>query len=277
MRQPASLDLSLVEGTVSGWILQGVQTLDAELGAASWSPFAIAIGSAAILRLIRVVTQDGKGVRWWALLHAVVTGYGSLATVWVSVAAAETLTGNPEPLRSILCQGPLTSVHRIIPAISMGYGLIDMIEGLGHGIDFILHGFATFTIMAYFCYYDVAEIIVPMLLMEISTIHLNFVHASFLSEKALAFNMGFFVLTFFTTRLFVCPYFWYGIYTTAHDNADNPISQACLPWHFQYVAFAFGMFFNVLNAFWAYKIVLKVKRKLSGAEKIAQSNALKDR
>lgn len=31
-----------------------------------------------------------------------------------------------------------------------------------------MHGFATFTIMAYFCEYDVGEIIVPMLLMEVS-------------------------------------------------------------------------------------------------------------
>jgi hypothetical protein len=32
-----------------------------------------------------------------------------------------------------------------------------------------MHGLATFTIMAYFCEYDVGEIIVPMLLMEVST------------------------------------------------------------------------------------------------------------
>jgi hypothetical protein len=32
-----------------------------------------------------------------------------------------------------------------------------------------MHGFATFTIMAYFCEFDVGEIIVPMLLMEVST------------------------------------------------------------------------------------------------------------
>jgi hypothetical protein len=137
MRQPPSLDLSLVEGTISGRILQAIQVLDEWGGAAEWSPFYIAIFSAVLLRTIKVVTKDCRGIRWWALLHAIVTGYGSLACLWVNIDAAEPLTGTSEPLRSFLCQGPLTSLHRIIPAISMGYGLIDMIEGLDHGLDFV--------------------------------------------------------------------------------------------------------------------------------------------
>jgi hypothetical protein len=39
-------------------------------------------------------------------------------------------------------------------------------------IQQILHGFATFTIMGYFCEVGVPEIIVPMLMMEVSIDHL---------------------------------------------------------------------------------------------------------
>jgi hypothetical protein len=51
--------------------------------------------------------------------------------------SSEALTGTAEPLRSILCHGPLTSLHRIVPAITMGYGVFDIIEGLSHGLDFV--------------------------------------------------------------------------------------------------------------------------------------------
>ena len=131
--------------------------------------------------------------------------------------------------------------------------------------------------MSYFCYYDVSEIIVPMLLMELSTVHLNLVRAEFLNSTGIVINMGFFVIIFFVVRLAVAPYFWWGIYTTSRDNATNPISQQCLPWHFQYVSFVFGMFFNFLNAFWAYRIILKLKRKFAGKESIKHGNQLKNR
>jgi hypothetical protein len=101
--------------------------------------------------------------------------------------------------------------------------------------------------------------------------------ASFFSEGAVGANMGMFVLTFFVFRIFLCPYLWWEIYKTTWEHHDNPSSQACLPWHFTYVAFLFGMFYNCLNAFWAYKIILKVIRKLTGKEKVKDSNELKDR
>jgi TLC domain len=100
--------------------------------------------------------------------------------------------------------------------------------------------------------------------------------APFFTEVTLAANMGIFVLTFFAFRIVLCPYLWWGIFTTCWDNRANPISQACLPWHFKYVTFVFGMFFNCLNAFWSYKILRKLLRKLSGKEKVKERNSFKD-
>ncbi len=113
-------------------------------------------------------------------------------------------------------------------------------------------------------------------LLQISTINLGLMRTTFISETALAANMGLFVLTFFAYRIVICPYLWWGIFITSWENRDNPISQACLPWHFKYVTFIFGMFFNCLNSFWFYKILRKLRRKLSGKEKVKERNSFKD-
>jgi len=112
---------------------------------------------------------------------------------------------------------------------------------------------------------------------KISTPHLHLMRVSFFSEAGLAVNMGLFAFTFCLFRLVVCPYLWWEILITTWEYRDDPISQACLPWHLKYVVLFFGMFFNCLNAFWAYKIVKKIMRKMSGKEKVKDRNDLKDR
>jgi len=98
-----------------------------------------------------------------------------------------------------------------------------------------------------------------------------------LSEKALAINMGLFAVTFFFFRLGLCPYLWRDLLKIAFERYEDPMSKACIPWHFKYFLFVFGMIFNCLNFFWAIKIVKKIIRKLSGAEKIQANNHMKDR
>lgn len=149
----------------------------------------------------------------------------------------------------------------------------------------ILHGVATLSIMSYFCEYGVPEIIVPMLLMEvsassfcgrkidsgssvtvglltksfalctvhsiwcfawyrtwqISTINLVFMGAgAYMSENATILNIAIFTVNFTIFRMVICPQLWWGIFTATWENRNNPISQACLPWHFSYVVFVFG-------------------------------------
>lgn len=162
--------------------------------------------------------------------------------------------------------------------------------------------------MAYFCEVGVPEIIVPMLMMEvsqevgsqgfifknnvvqlaqwplfllasfvqISTINLCLMRATFLNDHLVTINIICFVVSFFIFRIILCPYLWWGIFSTTWEHRNNPTSQACLPWHFKYVVFVFGMFFNCLNAFWFYKIIRKFHRKLTGREAIKEKNSLKD-
>lgn len=130
--------------------------------------------------------------------------------------------------------------------------------------------------MAYFTEFDVGEIIVPMLLMEISTPFLSLTRFELFNDTAMTVNMGLFVLSFFFYRCLVVPYIMLEIFITVLKERNNPMSQECLPWHFAHVVFIFGLFFNCLNYYWAYKIVLKVRRKLSGKEKVGDKNDLKD-
>lgn len=138
----------------------------------------------------------------------------------------------------------------------------------------IAHGVATLSIMAYFCYYGIPEIIMPMLLMEISTINLVFMGVKMSSSAALV-NIIFFVLGFTIFRMIIVPKLWWDIFVQTWVNKNNPESQACLPWHFTYIVFVFGMFFNCLNTFWFRKIVNKVQRKISGSEAITAENHVK--
>eukprot|EP00934_Nitzschia_sp_Nitz4_P008546 Nitzschia sp. Nitz4//scaffold67_size101165//74513//75538//NITZ4_004536-RA/size101165-augustus-gene-0.15-mRNA-1//1//CDS//3329556495//8536//frame0 len=272
----ATLNLTQVEGTWSESILGFVDTLDQQLGANQWSERQVAIVTIIFLGFIRVTAAHTFNVNWYSMIHAGITGYLSLLAVFLSVFAAVPLTGTPEPVRSLMCQGPLTTLHRLIPAITMGYGLFDVVDGFSHGLDFLLHGLATFSVMAYFCEVGKPEVITPMLLMEVSTPHLSLMRCTLLNDTAITINMALFCLTFFLFRMLLCPYLLWGITTSVWELRNDPTSQECLPWHFKFVVTGFGTFFNCLNTFWFYKIVKKVRRKYLGHEGLNSKNDLKD-
>lgn len=281
MPAASTLDTAAIAaGSIEAKFLSLVQAFDSLTGAQEWAKSSrlIALSSALVLLIIHLVTRKKYGLNWFSLSHSLVVGGMSFVAVWLNIFAAESLTGTTEPLGGILCQGPLTTFHSIVPAITMGYGLFDLGEALHLAkTDFVLHGIATASVMSYFCEYGVPEIITPMLLMELSTINLVFMGASeHMSQRMTLANIAMFTLIFTTFRMIVCPYLWWEIFITTWENRNNPFSQACLPWHFPYVVFAFGMFFNCLNSFWFYKIIKKILRKVSGSENWKAKNHVKD-
>lgn len=276
-----TLNASALEaGSTEAKFLSLVQGFDSFTDAPNWAKSSRTIGlvAAILLYILKVTVGKKYNVNWCSFVHACIVGAMSFVAVWLNVYGAEALTGTTEPHGAILCQGPLTTFHSIVPAITMGYGMFDLYEGIHMGkMDFIMHGVATTTIMLYFCEVGVPEIIVPMLLMEISTINLGFMGAvDLLSKTTAILNILIFSLTFTYFRMIVCPYLWWGIWTETWEHRNNPISQACLPWHFTYVVFVFGMFFNCLNTFWYYKIIKKIIRKFSGTENWKTKNHVKD-
>ena len=106
---------------------------------------------------------------WDAFVHAVLTAILSCICQYYNSFLAEEMRGEPEPYGSISkCLGPLTSLHKIVPSMTLGYAICDIINGFTLGVDALAHGFATFTVMAAFIYLDASHIITPMLTMEVS-------------------------------------------------------------------------------------------------------------
>jgi len=128
------LDASaLEEESMNATFLSFVQDFDDLTGAPKWAQSSRIIGvvSAVVLYLIHAVVKKKFGVNWCSFVHACVVGSFSFVAVWLNVYAAESLTGTTEPLGAILCQGPLTTFHSIVPAITMGFGVFDVAEGIG--------------------------------------------------------------------------------------------------------------------------------------------------
>jgi len=253
-------------------MLEAINSLDKALSLSTWTSRQVALLTALILGIL--YKYEKHGIRWYSLLHAILSGYLSLLCVYMSYKYHE-------PGVTSICDGPLTTLHRLTPAITLGYGLFDIIEAIFKSLpkDFLLHGVATFGVMAYFCEYNIPEIVLPFLLMEISTVHLVFMKAENFTEKMVAVNMGLFVVTFFFFRLMICPYLWFDIVKIVFLNNNNNSSNedlGCLPWHFKYCWLLFGLIFNGLNGYWGVKIILKVMRKLKGQEKMKEGNSLKE-
>ena len=64
--------------------------------------------------------------------------------------------------------------------------------------------------------------------------------AAYMSENATKLNIAIFTVNFTIFRAFVCPTLWWGIWVATWEHRNNPVSQACLPWHFTYIVFVFG-------------------------------------
>jgi TLC domain len=272
---PSSDSLDFASKTLLSWIA----ILDNH-GAHEWNLHIVAVTTAIFLLMVRLVLHQKRGIDWYALLHAIVSGGASLAIVYLNFFAAENLTGVAEPLRSITCQGPLTSLHRVLPAITMGYALFDLLDGVSMGLpDFIFHGAATFCMMAFFVEQDIPEVVAPYLIMEVSTIFLTMVRADFFTSNMTMMTQALFVLNFFIFRIVLVPVLWLELLWTMYSNTQKQrrgtdesscLDSSALP------VMVGGLLFHMLNCFWFVKIVKKVRRKLSGKEDIQSNNDLKD-
>lgn len=261
---------------VTRGILHGVAALD-NLGAREWNLRVVGVATCVFLGLLRILADKRQNVDWYALVHNVVTGVGSVMAVYLDFFSAQTLTGIAEPLRSCACGGPLTSLHRILPAITMGYGVLDLIEGLHLGPDFAAHGVATFSIMTFFVESELPQVVVPFLLMEVSSIFLCLVRADFWNDTMAITCQALFALNFFIFRIIVSPFMWFRLIKTMYQHSGEELYQSCFNPYVLPVSFIVGLFFHGLNSFWFYKIVRKVRRKLSGKEKPRENNDLKER
>mmetsp|Transcript_7851 Transcript_7851/g.14950 ORF Transcript_7851/g.14950 Transcript_7851/m.14950 type:complete len:312 (+) Transcript_7851:236-1171(+) len=258
-------------------ILQFVDILDT-LGAREWNLRAVGFVTFLFLAAVRQTLGKRQNVEWYALMHNFVAGAGSVVACYLDFYAAEALTGTAEPLRSCAyCGGPLTSLHRILPAITLGYGVLDLFEGLHIGPDFAAHGVATFSIMLFFVESDQPQIVVPFLIMEVSSVVLNLVRAEFLSDTGMMVVQMLFALFFFIFRILISPFIWFRIVEAMYTHSGTDLYKSCINPYVFPTSIMVGLFFHMLNTYWFYKIVRKIRRKLSGKEKVRSNNELNEK
>ena len=68
----------------------------------------------------------------------------------------------------VTCGGALTSFHRVLPTVTLGYAVIDLLDGLKLGLDFLTHGLILLLFALYMCENEKNEILSTMLALEVS-------------------------------------------------------------------------------------------------------------
>jgi len=236
----------------------GISSLDYRL---------LALATGVILVLIRHFAGEKGGIEWHSFLHAIITGVGAAMCIHLNSYAAEITGGPPEPLRTLNCAGPLTSLHKILPSITLGYSITDIINGFSLGkIDFIFHGFLTSFGALLACTQDIHYNAAEFLVMEISTIFLTMIKVEIFGEAGQVFLMGMFALSFIIVRNIIAPYRW-ASFLWVYYQEYNMKGDVCFSMNKLYAVTIIGAFFHLLNLFWMYKIIKKIQRKLSGNER----------
>lgn len=264
---PLELD-QLGSERIAVFILSQIKVLDS-YGAWEWNLRVVACFSFLFFGAIRYFLNKKQGVDWLGFIHALVTGFGGLLCVYLS-----SYTETREPLRSVLCHGASTSLHRLLPSIMTGYAVFDLLDGLALGTDFLSHGVVSLLFTGYLSERGLSHFFTPFLIMEISTIFLNLLHAEFFTTTMKMANMGIFTLTFFLTRVLFGPIYWYYNVIDLFQYGRSDEALQCLPKYFPETVFVVGGFFMALNQYWFYRIIKKWLRKLKGLEGITSNNQL---
>mmetsp|Transcript_20899 Transcript_20899/g.26385 ORF Transcript_20899/g.26385 Transcript_20899/m.26385 type:complete len:265 (-) Transcript_20899:199-993(-) len=251
--------------TTSEILLSLISHLDS-YGAQEWSLRTVTATSAAVFLGMRMQIGHKFDIDWDAFVHALVSGIGSAICIYLNMYAAVAMNGVTEPLGSIQCNGPLTSLHRIIPAITQGYAICDIINGFRLGPAFLAHGIATFTVVGIFNEFNASHILTPMLVMEVSTIVLAILRANFFTPLLQLVTQATFALLFFVCRIIISPMVHYDITSSMLLMSED--MGKCFPKLIFYTTILFGTFFHGLNAFWFVKLLKKIKRKLTKEESL---------
>lgn len=251
---------------ISKFIFSFISRLDS-IGAETWDLRAVAITSAVIFLSFKLLGEKNN-VFWEALVHSIVIGIGSGFVVYVNWYDAVAMTGMSEPLRSLQCKGPFTSLHRIIPAITQGYALCDIINGYNIGPAFLAHGICTFLVTTIFAMDpNSSSVLTPVLTMEISSIFLAVLRADFMTPTMKFWDQILFSFTFFLCRILLAPYLCFTTLKIWKDLKDD--GDLCLPEYLFYVCAVFSAFFNCLNMYWFIKILKKMHRKVTKVESMS--------
>lgn len=223
---------------------------------------AIAATSALCFVTIRLVVGKKGGVEWDSFLHALVVSAGVVRTLYVDFSTADQIHLFLLPPQMMGCQNSSATLAKLIPAVSLGYAIFDLLEGFSRGPSFVMHGVAYVSVLVIVCEFGLQHTLIPALLLELSTIFFTLTPVTHLGKAFQLMTMLAFALSFFVVRLVLFPTVWAMFLRTAYVNADS----LCFPRQFMHVVVLFGIFFHLLNVFWSIKLMKKIIRQLSGVE-----------
>jgi len=262
------------------------------VGGWEWDLRHVALTAAMFFAIIKLSFNKKRGICWYEGCHAMIQSVGAITCMYLDYAiwdARRTLAAadndasqtssiyasSPYRDPDLVCGGPTTSLHRLLPAILMGYAMVDFVDAMMtmFSYDFVLHGFGAFVATYYYSVsYNKSHLLTPFLLMEVSTVFLSLVRADFFNVAASFANQLAFAFTFFVFRIILSPWMWFNMVSTMYENRR---SSACLPSPLFFPAsLLMGVCFHALNGYWFYRILRKARRKILGIEGVQANNEL---
>ena len=165
-----------------------------------------------------------------------------------------------EPDRSFLCLPPVTPLSEILPAISLGYGFHDVVDGFRRSSpSFVAHGALLVFGFTLLCTLDVAHHLVRVLMINVSSIFLNMRRL----DGGVQFNFMIdmmFVASFVIMRILVLPWWWIQFLYRAH-NTDPQSWGNCMNEYIVLFSFIGGCILHGLNLYWLYLILRNARRR----------------
>jgi len=236
-------------------VLNYFKKLDSNL--AAYSNPMIATTSSVLFLTIRYQSGRKYKIDWESLVHALITGIGGSICLYLDL---NVLPG----FNNVRCHAP-TSLHRVLPAITQGYAICDILNGLQCGGAFLAHGIATLLLTSLFTIFGVGHVLGPMLVCEVSTILLSIVRNNFFTPLQTKMTEWSFFIAFLLCRIIILPYLSVDLLILMwKEQKDQGI--VCDSKYMWYVTVSNILFFNGLNCFWFAKILRRIPKKMQRKE-----------
>ena len=104
-----------------------------------------------------------------------------------------------EPLNMVRCGSPVTSLHRVLPTVSLGYAILDLVDGFAIDLAFMMHGIAFFTFSLCLSEINKNELLAIMLTLEVSNLKIILLFCFFQSKAILITDCVFLTLLRFSS------------------------------------------------------------------------------
>lgn len=212
-------------------------------------------------------SSDGFDARMW--VHSAVMGIGAAACVAWDSLTAEIV----EPERSFRCMPPASHLAWALPAAEMGYALHDLRDAARIGNpSFVAHGAFVGSFLALLFWLDVAHHVTASLALHISSIFLNLRRVDFGPRANAAVDVAF-AISFFVLRLVLLPAMWLVFLLRGAAEPPSRLGACMASGRVLYVAFVGGLVLHVLNAYWGWLILRKLRSKWRDSDGLGRLKA----